>query len=127
MERLGLNDKVLFAGSMTGKQKIQAYASSRYSFLVSNSENFGNVVIEALSQGTPVVASRGTPWESLPQKHAGFWIENTPEEIGKTLDIIITQSEEEFYRYREGALNYSRDFDIYEHISEWERIFMTSK
>lgn len=127
VERLGLKDKVQFAGSMTGKSKFQAYASARYSFLVSNSENFGNVVIEALSQGTPVVASKGTPWESLPERHAGFWIDNTPEEIGETLDFIIEQSDEDYHRYRVGALNYSRAFDIYGHVSEWEDVFNASK
>jgi glycosyltransferase involved in cell wall biosynthesis len=109
-------------GSLVGKEKFRAYASARYSFLVSNSENFGNVVIEALSQGTPVVASKGTPWKSLIEKNAGFWIDNTPETIADTLDVLISQSDEEYFKYREGALNYSRSFDIYEHIEEWENV-----
>ena len=46
VERLGLRDKVEFVGSLVGKEKFRAYASARYSFLVSNSENFGNVVID---------------------------------------------------------------------------------
>ena len=127
VEGLGLKDKVLFAGSMTGKSKFQAYASARYSFLVSNSENFGNVVIEALSQGTPVVASKGTPWESLPKQHAGFWINNSPKEIGEIVDIIIKQPDEEYYKYREGAWNYSRAFDIYGHVSEWEDVLKATR
>lgn len=122
VELLGLGGKVVFVGELLGKEKFQAYASARYSFLVSNSENFGNVVIEALSQGTPVVTSKGTPWESLQEAHAGFWIENTPEEIAKTVDTIIDQPDSDYLEYRENALNYSRSFDVYQHVEEWERI-----
>ncbi|MBP5769822.1 MAG: glycosyltransferase family 4 protein [Bacteroidaceae bacterium] len=122
VERLRLQDKVQFMGSLTGKSKFQAYASARYSFLVSNSENFGNVVIEALSQGTPVVASTGTPWSQLPEKKAGFWIQNTPKAIAETVDYLIQQSDEDYMNYRQGALNYSKEFDVFEHVDEWERI-----
>ena len=122
IKRLGLEGKVIFVGSLSGKEKFQAYASARYSFLVSDSENFGNVVIEALSQGTPVVSSKGTPWESLTSTCAGFWIENTPEAIAKTVDWIISQPEKEYLKFRENAFNYSKSFDVYEHIEEWERI-----
>lgn len=44
----------------------------RVILLVSESENFGNVIIEALSQGTPVIASCGTPWAEIEKKNAGF-------------------------------------------------------
>ena len=122
IDRLGLSDKIQFVGSLTGKAKFQAYASARYSFLVSNSENFGNVVIEALSQGTPVVASQGTPWETLPIKKAGFWINNSPEEISRTVDEIIEQSDDEYLAIRENAWEYSKSFNVYEHIGEWESV-----
>ena len=124
VERLGLNNKVVFVGSKVGKEKYHMFAAARYSFLVSDSENFGNVVIEALSQGTPVVASKGTPWQTLPKVHAGFWIDNTPEEISRTVDTIIKQSKTEYLEYRINALKLSSTFDIYKHIDEWENILI---
>lgn len=122
VEELGLQDKVKFVGSLSGREKFQAYAAARYSFLVSNSENFGNVVIEALSQGTPVVASEGTPWARLEEVKAGFWIDNTPEEIAKTIDIIMEQSDKEYLTYRKNALELSASFDVYKHVEEWEKV-----
>lgn len=122
VKEMNLQDKVTFVGSIIGKEKFRTYASARYSFLVSTSENFGNVVIESLSQGTPVVASKGTPWEKLPKVGAGFWIDNTPDEIGKTIDTIIEQSHEDYLKQRENALQYSKEFDVYSHIGEWEAI-----
>lgn len=62
--------------------------------MVSHSENFGNVIIlESLSQGTPVVASKGTPWEELNINNAGYWIDNSPDNIGQTIDKLISMSE----------------------------------
>ena len=120
--QLGLQEKVIFKGSITGKEKYRTYASARYSFLVSNSENFGNVVIEALSQGTPVVASKGTPWEMLPRLNAGYWIENKPEIIARIVDAVLEQPKDEYLVYRKNALMLSKIFDVYEHVTDWEQI-----
>ena len=122
VEHKGLHNKISFVGSLVGEEKYKAFASARFLFLVSHSENFGNVVIESLSQGTPVVASMGTPWSTLPQEHAGYWIENTPEMIAGIINTIISQTKEEYNVYREGALNFSKSFDIYEHVGKWETI-----
>ena len=73
---------------MEGEEKYKLYANAYFSILVSHSENFGNVVIEALSQGTPVIASKGTPWEQLAEK-AGFWIDNDENSIACCIDISI--------------------------------------
>lgn len=124
VEREGLRDRVFFVGSLMGKEKFKAYASARYSFLVSHSENFGNVVIEALSQGTPVVASKGTPWVSLEEEGAGFWVDNSPEEISRTIDRVINQKQEEYMKYRENALRFSKAFNVYEHVEEWTNVLV---
>ena len=62
---LKLSAKVSFLGPVYGEQKEQLYANARLLILPSHSENFGNVVIESLAQGTPVVASTNTPWQVL--------------------------------------------------------------
>ena len=91
-------------------------------FLVSNSENFGNVVLESLSQGTPVVASKGTPWQSLEESKAGFWIDNNPKEIANCIDRIMSYSEKEYYLKRENAFALAKRFDVYDNINQWETV-----
>ena len=61
--KFGLENKVVFLGKISGKNKFKLISSSKCLVLPSYSENFGNVVLESLSQATPVIASLGTPWE----------------------------------------------------------------
>lgn len=117
-----LQDKVKFIGAVSGTEKYQTYCDAQFLFLISKSENFGNVVIEALSQGTPVVASYGTPWVGLVENHAGFWIDNSPEEISKTIDTILTLSSNAYSQYRQGALLYADTFNIYSNTEKWEKV-----
>ena len=117
-----LQDKVKFIGPVSGEQKLQTYCNAQFLFLVSKSENFGNVVIESLSQGTPVVASLGTPWKGLVKHQAGFWIDNSPAEIAKTIDKILSLSQEQYDEYRNHAISYVDTFNIYSNTENWEKV-----
>ncbi len=68
-------DRVGFHGPVEGQGKWPLLASSDLFILPSHSENFGNVVLEALASGIPVITTRGTPWEELERLHCGWWVE----------------------------------------------------
>lgn len=120
---LKLENNVIFKGSVVGAEKYKIYADAYFSLLLSDSENFGNVVIEALSQGTPVISSLGTPWKKLMTTKSGFWIDNTPECIAKTFDETISMNASMYNSYRENAYKLAKTFDVNENISLWiERI-----
>lgn len=55
-ERLGLGDRVHFAGWTAGPEKFALLASARLAVVPSRFETFGIVAVEALAAGTPVVA-----------------------------------------------------------------------
>lgn len=114
-----LEDKILFKGILTGVEKNKVFANAYFSFLISESENFGNVVLEALSQGTPVVASKGTPWENLEYVKAGFWIDNSPQNICSCVDEILSMTEIIYNKYRENALVLASEFDVSKGIDNW--------
>lgn len=126
VERVGLRGKVEFVGPVNGKEKFKTYADAYAMFLVSHSENFGNVVIESLSQGTPVVASKGTPWERLEEYDAGFWIENSPECIAKCVDKLLSLSENEYELLRRGAVKFGETFDINKNIDKWIKVLQNA-
>lgn len=121
---LSIEHKVKFMGHKKGHDKQELYANARYTFLVSFNENFGNVVVESLAQGTPVVASLETPWKILTEKNAGFWIANKPKIIKQTIDAILIQDEKTYYQYRANALSLAKNnFDISRNISSWLQVF----
>lgn len=65
---------VLMIDSVIGDIKLALLQHSRCLLFPSYFESFGNVVLEALISGTPVIASTGTPWESLEENHFGYWL-----------------------------------------------------
>lgn len=115
-----LEDKISFRGHLTGKLKNQIFTNAYFFVLPSHSENFGNVVIESLAQGTPVIASKGTPWESLEKNNAGFWTENTPEMLAKTIDQALSLDITSYEQMSKNAYSFCVDqFDVYKNINQW--------
>ncbi|MGH9676839.1 MAG: glycosyltransferase, partial [Candidatus Acidiferrum sp.] len=55
--RLGLTERVVFAGMLGGGEKRGAFVDADIFVLPSYQENFGIAVIEALAAGTPVIVS----------------------------------------------------------------------
>lgn len=93
---LNLHDKVEFVGEVFGKEK-ESFLNEAYLLLLpSQSENFGNVVVEALSQSTPVIASKGTPWGILNDSYAGWWVDNDPVILSEIIDEALSLPEEKY-------------------------------
>ena len=56
-ERLGIQQRILFAGLLTHEMKLAAFVDAELFVLPSYAENFGAVITEALACGLPVVMS----------------------------------------------------------------------
>ena len=91
-KRLGLEDCVKFCGFINGRDKYKQLAQLSCLFVPSDFENFGMIVTEALSVGTPVMASLGTPWEELNTIGCGWWIDRTPENIAQVMRQVMEMS-----------------------------------
>jgi glycosyltransferase involved in cell wall biosynthesis len=80
----GVGDRVEFPGPVHGEAKWELMARATLFVLNSDSENFGNVVLEALSMETPVVLSAGVGLaEAVVRAEAGVI---GLESIGRLLD-----------------------------------------
>lgn len=119
IEENGLQGRVEFLGNVFGKEKYQLYANAHFSCLLSHSENFGNVVLEALSQGTPVIASTGTPWQVLNDTKAGYWIDNLPKIIGACIDDILEMTGDQYAEMRQNARSLANSYDVELNINKW--------
>lgn len=124
IDDLGLAEKVKFSGHLSGISKEQKYAESYFLVLPSETENFGNVVVEALNQKTPVLAALGTPWKVLEEYNCGFHTDNTPKNLARYIDRIISLDP---LQYNALCANTSRlvddQFNIETQISKWVNIY----
>lgn len=93
--RLGLSAAVTWPGLITGADKDALLRRADALWLCSHLESFGNVVVEALAQGTPVVAVRTTPWQLLDDERAGRWVEPRPELLAQATAELLSVSADE--------------------------------
>lgn len=68
-------ERVVFRGPLFGEEKLRAYRTASLFVLPTHSENFGMTVAEALAVGTPVIVTKGAPWNELENRGAGWWID----------------------------------------------------
>lgn len=121
---LMLDKKIEFIGEVEGEDKQKLYADSYFTILPSHSENFGNVVIESLAQGTPVITSKGTPWEILEDYQAGYWINNDSNSLCHCIETAWTLNEKDYNIMRGKAYQLICDqFDIENGINNWITVY----
>jgi glycosyltransferase involved in cell wall biosynthesis len=86
VSRLGIGDRVSFAGPVHGGDKTALIAGARALVLPSYSENFGNVVLEAMAAGRPVIVSREVGLAQLVDATAsGVVTRGGPEDLGAAI------------------------------------------
>lgn len=107
---LGLAN-IVFEGPLHGEEKIRAYQSAAIYVLSSHSENFALTVAEALSNGTPVVCTRGAPWEGLDAHDCGRWVPISADGIAEGLRQLTSLSTESLMEMGERGQEWMmRDF-----------------
>ncbi len=83
---LGVSARVDFAGSVHGADKAALLSNARALILPSYSENFGNVVIEAMAAGCPVIVSKDVGLaETVRAAGAGLVVDGDPESLGAAM------------------------------------------
>lgn len=81
----GLSSSVRMIGEVRGRDKERLLQSADVVVVPSYTENFANVVAEALAHGVPVIASKGTPWERVEERGCGLWVDNAPESLADAI------------------------------------------
>lgn len=124
IDELGLKGKVVFRGHLTGIDKEMAYADAYGLVLPSESENFGNVVVEALNQGTPVIASLGTPWEILGSSGVGFHCSNSPQLLSQIIDNLLLTDKVKYQVMVDNCYKMvDRNFNVNTQIHQWVTLY----
>jgi glycosyltransferase involved in cell wall biosynthesis len=105
--------RVVFTGELTGERLARVYASSDVFVSPSETETFGNAVVEAQAAGVPVVvASRGAARENIVEDVTGLVVDvRKPEQISAALYRLLSEPD---LRRRMGdeAFRFARRYDL---------------
>ncbi len=94
-DKEGVADRIDFAGPKYGEELEKEYLNADCFILPSFSENFGSVVVEAMAASLPVITTKGTPWAQIEERECGWWVENDPETLARTIQAMMALSDEE--------------------------------
>ena len=119
---LNVQDRVHFIGHIDDTFKWSFYKHASVFSLNSRHENFGNVYLESLSVGTPIISSTFTPWGFIGDTKAGFCIENNPVEISKKISLIINDKSYSERECKSVASEFYWNEIATQFISEYKRI-----
>jgi glycosyltransferase involved in cell wall biosynthesis len=86
-------DRVRFGEAIHGTAKEALFCRAGLLVLPTHSENFGNVVGEALACGLPVITTTGAPWEGLRDHGCGWWVEPQIEALAAALREALSVPE----------------------------------
>lgn len=103
LEQLASSNKlnnIKFTGFLHSTALQSMIHSLDFQVLPSKSENFGMVVPEALIQGVPVIASKGTPWKELHTNRCGWWVESSVGTLAQAIEQALKL--DEAYRRKMG-------------------------
>lgn len=87
--------RVGFEGPHYGGDKLNAFREADLFVLPTYSENFGMTVAESLSQETPVIVTKGAPWQGLVSNRAGWWIDIGLEPLTAALEDALTRTQDQ--------------------------------
>lgn len=100
--KMGVSQSVDFVGPKFGNDLEKEYEKADALALVSETENFGAVVADALAWGLPVITSKGTPWSCVQSNNqttqqskesCGWWVANDPDSLANVLKELVSLSE----------------------------------
>jgi glycosyltransferase involved in cell wall biosynthesis len=118
---LGLARSVTFSGALRGDAKWSALGEAGVVVLPSHSENFGLAAAEALAAGTPVIASRGTPWSGLVEHGCGWWVPARPDAFAAALKKAMSTGLEGLDTMGEQGRNYVSSSFSWRQVAEQMR------
>ena len=102
---------VKFVGPIYGKEKIKFIQTADVLIMPSYNENFGMVAAEALSNNTPVICGKNTPWSDVTKVNCGWHIPNDFKSIEETfLDVFSRSKTDLLKKGKNGRLWMKKDF-----------------
>jgi glycosyltransferase involved in cell wall biosynthesis len=89
--RMGLGERVIFPGMVSGEEKLELLARSNLFCLPSDAEGFSIAVLEALASATAVLISPGCHFPEVESAGAGRVVEPDPASLAEALRSLLAK------------------------------------
>lgn len=108
VSRLPENIRVNFCGNVEHEKLRTIYPQYHCFISLTQTENFGHSIVEAIHSGNPVIISDRTPWHELEQQQAGmeFSLDDL-DRVPLALQRFVDMDGETFAAWQQGVLAYS--------------------
>lgn len=114
--------QAIFYGDLPPVQVHERLQQTHFMYLLTQGENFGHAIFEALALGKPVIISDQTPWRQLEKSQAGWDLDlSGPEMIQHCLNEAISMSDEAYQNWSEGAYQLAKQYIAQ---SDWEKEYL---
>lgn len=117
---------VSFLGFIDSPIKEKIYNESKFFILPSHSENFGMVVLEAMSMGVPCIVSDKTPWTNVAVDGLGYLVSNTAASISIALNDSSVVDYESYLKMSGLAFAYAKNYSWESIIPKYFELYESS-
>lgn len=107
---LGIQKNVSFLGFVNDKELVKYYASSDIYVLPSEKEGFGQVILESLASGTPVICANKPPMSEIIENGGITFKLNDPKDLAKKI-IEILNDQDKLANLRKNALKVAKKYE----------------
>jgi glycosyltransferase involved in cell wall biosynthesis len=91
--RLGVGSRLIFTGAADAREKLGLLVNARLLVLPSYSENFGNVVIEAMAAACPVIVTPEVGLAPVVERTATGWVVGPePQVLGERISTLAADA-----------------------------------
>ena len=102
------NIEVSFCGTIEPQKIPEVFSNNHLFILPTQGENYGHAIVEALSNGIPVLISDQTPWKNLKVNNAGFDLSlNASDKWIATLQFFLDMNDSDWNEWRKGAFQFA--------------------
>lgn len=103
--------KVSYRGVLESEDVPETLKDYDFFVLLSEGENFGHAILEALSVGLPIIISNRTPWKDLEFNRVG-WDVNTTYRVGisEAFTRALVMSDAKYSKWSQAAYKYAKAF-----------------
>ena len=118
--------KIYFLGHID-KNKFNYLSSLDYFIMLSENENFGNVYLEALCVGTPIITSKFTPFNNIEKFNSGYTLNLDKKQIINFLERLNKSQKKKLKVSKKFISNFDQKKIISKFYSFYKNVYFGKK